>query len=72
MGSNATSFTTNYTLLAIGIDLDSIYSTLTEESYSTDLATVKQMLINLNLYDKLLECPDITKEEFYDLTLPTE
>lgn len=36
------------------------------------LLTVEKILQNFNLYDSLIACPELTEEQFYDLTLPTE
>ena len=51
--------------LALGIDENvKLYS-------NNELKTVKQFLIETNKYDVLLACPELTEEQFYDLTLPT-
>ena len=51
--------------LALGIDENmKLYS-------NNELKTVKQLLIETNKYDVLLACPELTEEQFYDLTLPT-
>lgn len=34
--------------------------------------TVKDELIQLGVYEQLMSLPQITEEQFYDLTLPTE
>lgn len=34
--------------------------------------TLKEYLISLGLYDRIMNLPQITKEQFYDLTVPTE
>ena len=34
--------------------------------------TVKDKLIQLGYYEELMSLPQITEEEFYDLTMPTE
>lgn len=63
----ATSTISESTMLAITIDFN-----LKVSAGNQTLLTVKQMLQNFNIYDELIACPELTEEQFYDLTLPTE
>lgn len=37
-----------------------------------DVFTLKEIAIQQGVYDILMSCPELTEEQFYDLTLPTE
>jgi hypothetical protein len=52
--------------LKIAIDFNTIVSG------ENGLISVQDSLIYMGLYDKLMACPEITEEQFYDLTAPTE
>ena len=59
--------TTEGTPLAVAIDFNVKLSAGNEV-----LLTVEKILQNYNIYDSLIACPELTKEQFYDTTLPTE
>lgn len=56
----------NFPFLAIGIDFN------LKRGFDNELSTIREVLELQNLYDTLLACPELTEEQFYDLTLPTE
>lgn len=60
-------FFTEGTPLAVAIDFNVKLSDGNEV-----LLTVEKILQNGNIYDSLIACPELTEEQFYDLTLPTE
>ena len=56
-------------LFAVGIDMDML---MCHHNISNELITVRDVLITAQLYDTLIACPELTEEQFYDTTLPTE
>jgi hypothetical protein len=56
-------FKERYKLYAVAVDFN------TEVKKNVIL---KDYLISVGIYDDIMEIPQITKEEFYDLTVPTE
>lgn len=59
----------NAKIFAIGILFDLKVSS---EVNNNTIITIKDDLISSNFYDLLMSCPELTEEQFYDLTVPTE
>jgi hypothetical protein len=55
--------------IALGFDFEAkIYMS----GIANPVKTIKEVLIEMQGYDILMSCPELTEEQFYDLTLPTE